>query len=74
MDIRRLFNEVNRLRRRIRTLESPEIDLTFYSGSLVNVGSFKGDVMIAGTGSHDEVSASHVVYLDSTKQWRRASA
>lgn len=74
MDVRRITNDITRLRRRIRALEDPEIDLTLYSGSLVNVDSFKGDLMVAGTASHADVSAGNVVYLDSTKQWRRASA
>tara|TARA_R100001079_G_scaffold77179_1_gene41778 strand:+ start:120 stop:701 length:582 start_codon:yes stop_codon:yes gene_type:complete len=43
------------------------------SGSLSSTDYYRGNVLIAGTGSHAQVSGSHLVYLDSTKQWRRAT-
>ena len=77
MNTRRLFNDINVLKSRLAALEATTNDgtsLTFLSSSLTSVGLYSGVVVYAGTGSHADVSESHVVYLDSTKQWRPASA
>ena len=78
---RRLFNDINTLRTRIGALEKREAEDPYVptptgslnlSASLIGVNG-KGDLLIAGTGSHAEIRGSHLVYLDPTKQWRRAT-
>lgn len=75
---RRLFNEIQRLKRRILRLEQKDIVVSYNnlieSGTLTSVESYRGTIVQAGTSSHSEVSSSHIVYLDSTKQWKRAAA
>ena len=79
---RRLFNDLNTLKRRIGALEKKESEdpfvpaptgSIFLSGSLTSVGAYKGDILLAGTGSEASIAGSHLVYLDPTKQWRRAA-
>ena len=74
MDTRRLFNEINRLKRRVNSLNFSILRTSFLSSSVDGVGLYNGDIVLAGTGSHSEVSGSHLVYVDSTKQWKRAHA
>ena len=77
MNTRRLFDEIVRLRRRVVSLETNVSDntgFTYLSSSIPTGGLYSGNTLIAGTGSHSEVVAGHLVYLDSTKQWKRTHA
>ena len=72
MDSRRLYNDIQLLKRKIVDLEMGEVrlEIDFVSGQ----GQFQGELLVCGTGSHEEVSGSHIVFLDDTENWRRACA
>ena len=74
MNLRRIVEKLNRFKLEIDSLRSQIVKgSSFVLNSLTQTDQQIGDILYAGTGSHAEVSASHLVYLDSTKQWRRAS-
>tara|TARA_R110000824_G_scaffold24120_4_gene85460 strand:+ start:429 stop:953 length:525 start_codon:yes stop_codon:yes gene_type:complete len=72
---RRLFNKTLRAERLQRVADANITKATSTkSSSIAAAGESQGDSLIAGESSHAEVSGSHLVYLDSSKQWRRASS
>ena len=78
MDTRRLFNDINTLKRRVNGLDVSTADVSttgsvFQSGSAPTAGDYNGDILRAGTGSFSGIAESQLVYLDPTKQWRKAS-
>tara|TARA_Y100000310_G_scaffold267694_1_gene279787 strand:+ start:288 stop:821 length:534 start_codon:yes stop_codon:yes gene_type:complete len=75
---RRLYNEIQSLKRRIDSVENDisatENGDTFHSSSISTPTSYQGDVVYAGVSTQSGVATSHLVYLDSSKQWKRAHA
>ena len=82
---RRLLNRIQRANRLQETADTniAAVQVTadaaatgslIASASIATAGDSQGDSLLAGATSHAEVSGSHLVFLDSSKKWRRASA
>jgi len=75
---RKLYNEIQTLKRKLAALTSDvliiQVGSAFHSASLGNTMTYEGDILYAGTSSQAGVAKSHLVYLDHTKQWKKATA
>tara|TARA_Y100000310_G_scaffold308508_1_gene351672 strand:+ start:481 stop:996 length:516 start_codon:yes stop_codon:yes gene_type:complete len=73
--LRKVYNDVVKLKRRVLSLETTTAtSLTFSSSSLAAAGDNAGTTLVAGLSTHSSVAKGHLVYLDSAKEWKRASA
>ena len=64
---RRVFNEIQRLKKRVERVET---------GIKIDLGNSKsaGVAVVLGASTDSGVSTGHLVYLDSAKEWKKASA
>ena len=73
---RRLEESLRRIDRKIKKLEAIERrdPLLHNSSSVTNTDNKSGDTLIAGLSSAASLTAGNLVFLNSSKQWTKASA
>ena len=76
---RKNYNSIETLKKRVTALEVsvdvvPVTGAIYQSASMTVEGNYHGNLLYAGDSSHASVVGSNLVYLNSSKEWKQASA